>query len=242
MVSQENRNALFVYGWNLPQHFPTIEFWRSLPPQPQYPLGILLPFLLEDEFARVTQENQELLWGQGCGCFLCNQLDTEAWLSGIENAGHSESDQEYVCGETAGLTDGQNQGWERMGYHLSPSHSSFLLPDPNTRPVCLRLSKKWEHGIMPHVRNVWNPTHSTTLMYLIWFMKYNFCEILLCVKKKRPTWLEIRENRFPTVICCHLAVESLAGHWTSLCLSHLKHVIIFKNIFILILERRWGER
>lgn len=216
---------------------------RSLPPQPQYQLGILLPFLVEDESARVTQANQQLFWGWGCGCFLCNRLDTEAWLSGLENAGNSESDQDYVCGEMAGLTDCQNQGWERTGYHLSPSHSSFLIPDPNTRPVCLQLSKKWEHGIMPHVRNVWNPTHSTTLMYLIWFINTISVESS-CVlkKKKRPTWLEIRENGFPSGICCHLKVESLAGHWTSLCLPHLKHVIIFKNIFILILERKGREK
>lgn len=163
---------------------------RSLPPQPQYQLGILLPFLVEDESARVTQANQQLFWGWGCGCFLCNRLDTEAWLSGLENAGNSESDQDYVCGETAGLTDCQNQGWERTGYHLSPSHSSFLIPDPNTRPVCLQLSKKWEHGIMPHVRNVWNPTHSTTLMYLIWFINTISVESSCVLKKKKKDPLD----------------------------------------------------
>lgn len=83
-----------------------------------------------------------------------------------------------VWGDSRAYWPARIREWETMGYHLSPSHSSWLIPGPNTRPGCLQLNKKWEHGTMPHVRDVRKPKHSTALMRLIWFMKCNFCGIL----------------------------------------------------------------
>lgn len=122
--------TVFACCRNPLQHFPSIELWKSLSSHLQYELGILLPFILEDESARGDPEEPEASPPglEAVVALLCNKQDTDAWHSGLENVGHSESDQEYACGETAGLAIARTEGWERMGYHLSPSRSSLLIP------------------------------------------------------------------------------------------------------------------
>lgn len=68
--------------------------------------GILLLFILEDESAGGDPGASEASppGFEAVVALLCNRQDADAWHSGLENAGHSEPDQEYVCGETAGLT------------------------------------------------------------------------------------------------------------------------------------------
>ena len=100
--------------------------------------------------------------------------DILAWrMQGIQSQTKS-----MCVGRRLGLQACQNQGVGESEDHLSSSHCPFLIPGPNTRPGRLQMSEKWEHGTMPHVRDVRKSRHSTTLMHLIWFMKCNFCGIL----------------------------------------------------------------
>jgi hypothetical protein len=61
---------------------------------------------------------------------LCNRHDADAWHSGLGNVGHSDPDQEYVCGETAGSVACQNQGVGENGRPLISLPLSF----PHSRP------------------------------------------------------------------------------------------------------------
>lgn len=162
-----------------PSAFSKHWFWRS-PPPPSVSLAYRCPSFQKMNLLGVTQERQKLLlqglrlWLLSCATDKMQMHDILALrMRGIQSQTKS-----MCVGRRLGLQACQNQGMGENGDHLSSSHSPFLIPGPNTRPVCLQMSKNWEHGTMPHVRDVRKPKHSTTLMYLIWFMKYNFCGIL----------------------------------------------------------------
>lgn len=102
-----------------------------------------------------------------------------------------QSQTKSMCvGRQLGSQACQNQGeGERERPLISPPHRPpFLIPGPNSRPARLQgRGKKWEHGTMPHVRDVRKPKHSSALVYLIWFIKCNLQFLwnpLLVLKEK----------------------------------------------------------
>lgn len=87
--------------------------------------------MLEDESAGGDQgESETSARLEAVVVLLSNRQDADASHSGLENVGRSEPDQEYVCRETAGLTDCQDQGVGENGIPLI----SLPLLLPHSRP------------------------------------------------------------------------------------------------------------
>lgn len=91
-----------------------------------------------------------------------------------------QSQTKNMCvGRRLGFLACQNQGVGENGIPLISL--PLLLPHSRAQTPDQCVSnwvKEWEHGTMPHARDVRKPKHSPTLMCLIWFMKCNFCGIL----------------------------------------------------------------